>query len=348
MNDFSMTGRAWFDGAPEPVLWLHGGAIAYANPAAVGWGLEPGEVPAPLRDLEPEEVTSVDWKGRRWMVRSAPVSGGVLVQLTPEPGAGLTPDRLSQLAGKLRAPLGNLIGAIQLLEYPHAQRSEEKERQYRAIERKNYHILLRMLDNLELLGTLEEETPLRPVVLDFGGLCADVTRQVSALAEQAGRSVRLECRDGNLLVRGEEPLLRRLLFHLISNALRAAGAEGEVRLGLEKRAQWVRLTVSDSGGGFSAGALSRAFAPEEPQTGLNGGEGLGLGISICRLAAEKHGGRIALLGGGSGARVVVELPLAQSLEGGDLHSRSDYTGGLNEALIQLSDVLPWQCFAEEA
>lgn len=347
MNDFSMTGREWFDGVPEPVLFLKDGVIAYANPAAVGRGMMVGGAPELLPGLEAGGTASVNWQGRRWILRSAPVSGGVLVQLTPEPGTGLSQDRLSQVAGKLRAPLGNLIGAIQLLEYPRAQRSEEKERQYRAIERKNYHILLRMLDNLELLGTLEEESPFRPTVLDFGGLCGDVTRQISALAEQAGRSVRLEYRNGNLLVRGEEPLLRRLLFQLLSNALRAAGAEGDVRLGLERRGQWVRLTVSDSGGGFSAGALSRAFAPEEIQPGLNGGEGLGLGIPICRLVAERHGGRIALLGGGSGARVVVELPLAQSLEEGELHSRSDYTGGLNEALTQLSDVLPWQCFAEE-
>ena len=244
----------------------------------------------------------------------------------------------------MRIPLGNLIGAIQLLEYPRVERSEEKRRQYQAIEHKNYHILLRMLDDLELLGSLDGEQPFRPTVLDFGGLCADVTRSVEYLAQQTGRSVGLEVKDGNLLVEGEEHLLRRMLYHLISNALRASGDGGAVRLRLEKRGKQVRLTVSDSGEGFSPQELGRAFDPSDAAEDLVSAGGLGVGISICRQIAQRHNGRIALLGGGSGGMAVVELPLAQSVEGGALQSPADYTGGLNEVLTRLSDVLPWQCF----
>lgn len=347
MKDFTISGPDWFDGAAEPVVLLREGTIVYCNAAAQRLGLTAGEaLPEVFGGLEGGAVSGVQWQGRAWQCRCAAVSGGMLLQLEQQRQAEFSADRLGQLAAKMRVPLGNLIGAIQLLEYPRTDRSEEKTRQYQAIERKNYHILLRMLDDLELLSGLEDGQSFRPVVLDFGGLCGEVTRSAQALAQQAGRALELEAQDGNLLVQGEAHLLRRMLYHLISNALRSCGDGGKVCLHLEKQGKFVRLTVSDTGRGFAPQDLGTAFEAAQGEELLSGG-GLGIGIPLCRQVVQRHGGRIALLSGSNGGKVVVELPLAQSVEGGTLHSWVDPTGGINEVLTRLSDVLPWQCFTEE-
>ena len=113
--------------------------------------------------------------------------------------------------------------------------------------------MLRMLDSLEFLGTIsDEQIPFRPQVLDLGGLCADVVRRVQGVSDQIGCTLSLDQRSGNLLVRGEERMLRKMIYQLLSNAIRAAGASGRVVLQLESRGRrWVRLIVSDSGEGFS-------------------------------------------------------------------------------------------------
>ena len=72
-----------------------------------------------------------------------------------------------------------------------------------------------------------------------------------------------------------------------------------------------------------------------------------MGLVFCKRVAERHGGRLAVMTGAS-AVTAVELPLCDGLSFGTLHSPSDLSGGFNETLVQLSDVLPWQCFAEEA
>lgn len=356
MKEFTLSGPGWFDAEPDPVIWARQGSVAYFNPAAAalarreGWPLaEGGALPEPLDWPAGPGVETVALGGERWRCRASELDGGILYQLSPTPAAPAVPlERLSELAGQLRTPLGNLIGASQLLEYPRADRSPEKTEQYRAIQKKNYHILLRMLDSLEFWGAIAgEEDVVHPQVLDFGGLCAEVVRQVQGVSARTGCAVSLERREGNLLVRGEERMLRKLLYQLLSNAIRAAGDGGQVLLRLEGRGKgWIRLTVSDSGAGFTSAQLARAFDPDRAGDPLaEGTRGLGLGIAICRRVAERHGGRMALLSG-SGGTVVVELPLCDDAGAGALHSPLDYSGGLNETLIQLADVLPWQCFLD--
>ena len=346
MKDFAISGPEWFDGAAAPVVLVQDERIIYRNAAAANLGLiEGGAVPEDFGDIPCGAYACIEWQGSSWLCRGSMLESGMLIQLERQGKAELSADRLRQLAAKMRVPLGNLIGAIQLLQRPNAVRTEEKRHQYQAIQRKNYRILLRMLDDLELLGSLDEELPFRPTVLDFGGLCGDVVRGVEDLVRQAGRTLSLDVSDGNMLVQGEAQLLRRMLCHLLSNALRSCGEAGSVKLRLEKKGSWVRLTVSDSGTGFSPEELGSAFDPGAGEELLTQG-GLGLGIPLCRQVIQRHGGRIALLGGGGG-KVMVELPLAKSTEGGFLHSGTDFSGGMNDLMTRLADVLPWQCFAEE-
>lgn len=350
MKDFTLSGAAVFDGTPDPVIWVQDGTVAYYNTAALtmateaGWKIEEGAaLPEQLQTLGTGAAVALTGDWSDWRCSTDPVGGGTLLRFVREKDAVVGTRRLNQIAGRMRIPLGNLIGAIHLLEDGERRLPPEKIAQYRAIQKKSYHVLLRMLDSMEVLGW--DQTP-EPVLLDFGGLCQDVVYQASSLVEASGRRLEFDRTEGNLLVRGEEHLLRRMLYHLLSNALHAAGEGGAVFLRLSRRGEWVRLAVSDTGDGFSPEDLAIAFDPSAQQDDLTAiDSGLGIGISVCRTVVDRHGGRMALLSGGGG-RAVVELPVAKSTEGSLRQSRMDYNGGLNEAMIQLSDVLPWQCFLE--
>jgi signal transduction histidine kinase len=56
----------------------------------------------------------------------------------------------------------------------------------------------------------------------------------------------------------------------------------------------INLAVEDSGGGFSAEVLSRAFEPFVRGQEVSSGdrEGSGLGLAIVRVIAEGHGGSV--------------------------------------------------------
>ena len=72
----------------------------------------------------------------------------------------------------------------------------------------------------------------------------------------------------------------------------------------------IALSVLDSGPGFSADVLSRAFEPFVGDLGAGGAgrDGAGLGLSIVRVIADAHGGSVAAENTpGGGARVTMTI-----------------------------------------
>ena len=349
MTSFTISGNAWFDGAAEPVIWAKDGAVGYCNPAArrlgqrLEWDLNPGApLPPALSGAEADTTAELELQGREYLLRTQAADGGLLIQLRPLELPGTLPDdRVAFWAQRFRTPLGNLIGTIQLVDHHLQGRPlDEKMRQCLAVQKKSYYTLLRMLDSLECISRTEEAA-FRPALLDLGGLCMGVVRKVAALAEPYGYRITMQRGSGNLLVRGDEQMLVRMLCQLISNAMRAA-AGGEITLFLEQVRQEARLTVTDSGAGIAPEELANAF---DPAAGENPHAGLGLGLAICQKTVQRHGGRL-LLFSGAGGRAVVTLPLCQSVPRAPLRSGGgDYNGGLDQILLQLADVLPWQSFA---
>ena len=106
-----------------------------------------------------------------------------------------------------------------------------------------------------------------------------------------------------LEVLGDPDRLRQLLFNLVQNAVRAAGAKG-VRLGARAEAKGVLIYVEDDGPGIPKELLPRLF--ERYVKGAGGRQGLGL--AIAKQIAEAHGGEIRVRSEPGKTRFEVRLP----------------------------------------
>ena len=87
------------------------------------------------------------------------------------------------------------------------------------------------------------------------------------------------------------------LRNLVQNALRHNdAARGAVQVTLARQGNGVRLSVRDFGPGVPPDALPQLgqpfYRPDEARTRHGGG--VGLGLCLCRLVAEAHGGRLEL------------------------------------------------------
>lgn len=99
---------------------------------------------------------------------------------------------------------------------------------------------------------------------------------------------------------GDAQQLRQIIHNLVQNAqdatLQCAQATGVTAVPVEISTQWnaaakrVRLCVSDSGGGFPAQILQRAFEPYVTTKA----RGTGLGLAVVKKIADEHGARIDL------------------------------------------------------
>ncbi|MCL2523955.1 MAG: ATP-binding protein [Betaproteobacteria bacterium] len=116
---------------------------------------------------------------------------------------------------------------------------------------------------------------------------------------------------GDLLVVGDRILLVQLLVNLIRNAIDAmrAAPESERQLTLtaapDAAAAEVVISVADRGCGLPTADSEALFAPFFSTKG----EGLGLGLAICRSLAESHNGRLwASDNAGGGAVFHLAIP----------------------------------------
>jgi len=110
-------------------------------------------------------------------------------------------------------------------------------------------------------------------------------------------------------VRVDPDQIRQVLVNLVSNAVDAAGPEGEVRITARENATHVALLVNDSGPGVDSSIRGRLFEPLVTTKA----RGIGLGLALCRRLVERNGGSIRLSAGSlPGAAFEVELPVEGS------------------------------------
>lgn len=147
--------------------------------------------------------------------------------------------------------------------------------------------------------------------LDLNNLIGEALRYVGheALEKQIALSVDLD--PALPLVRGDRVQLHQILMNLLINSFQAIEAtdSGERRVEVRSRhsADWVRVTVSDTGTGISSDDADRIFTSFF--TTKEGG--MGIGLSICQSIVDAHGGHIEVKRRAEpGAEISFRLPVA--------------------------------------
>ena len=127
-----------------------------------------------------------------------------------------------------------------------------------------------------------------------------------------GLQVRWQCdaRGGELLCNRDT--LVGAILNLINNAVQAGGPQVRLKVHLVRRADTLRLTVSDSGPGIEPAVLARlgeAFFTTKTA-------GTGLGLAVVKAVARAHRGELLLRSRvGRGTCAILELPLILAAEG---------------------------------
>lgn len=89
--------------------------------------------------------------------------------------------------------------------------------------------------------------------------------------------------------------------NLLSNALRYADTKIEVHI--DKQDSLFVLAIADDGGGFTSKDLSNAMKPFYKAENETNNEHFGMGLNICKILCEKHGGYLEI-SNNNGAKVV--------------------------------------------
>src|SRR5262249_35672179 len=135
--------------------------------------------------------------------------------------------------------------------------------------------------------------------------------------------------------------LSQVLLNLLNNAAKYSEQGGRIGLTAAREGDHVLIQVTDTGIGISAQMLPRIFEMfVQADRALERAEGgLGIGLTLVKMLAEVHGGRVQAHsdGPGKGSKFVVRLPVAMELEAqGPFETADD---GRNVSSIPPSRVL---------
>jgi two-component system, NtrC family, sensor histidine kinase KinB len=111
------------------------------------------------------------------------------------------------------------------------------------------------------------------------------------------------------LVMADRSQIERVVANLVANAIRYT-KQGEIRISAELRGHYVAVSVSDTGEGIPSEYLPHIFDKFVQVPGAATG-GAGLGLAICRLIVEAHGGQISVQSEiGHGSTFTFTVPFA--------------------------------------
>ncbi len=206
--------------------------------------------------------------------------------------------RLSaDVSHELKTPLTAIRGNVDLLRRGAASDPEELNEALTIIDGE-LDRMSRIVADLLLLSQADAglSLRLRPVELDT--LMLEVYRQARVVAN--GVNIQLGHED-QAIIQGDADRLKQLLVNLVTNAIKHTPPGGKITLSLHREAEWVRITVTDTGRGIAPIDMPHIF-DRFYQANSNGQKGTGLGLSIAQWIANAHGGEITVtseLGQGS-------------------------------------------------
>jgi signal transduction histidine kinase len=219
-------------------------------------------------------------------------------------------DLIDSMARELQNPLALVAGHLELLQA--MELPDEAQRSLVPMIR-NTARLTNLAHDLALLSRLaDSSTPVGTATLDLAELTTEAIAAVTAQAEHREVTISLEVA-GSSAVQGHPLELSRCIGNLLDNAVKFSTRGGHVDVDVRGEDEGVTLTVRDHGIGISStdhGLLFGAFYRSADPAAL-GRPGYGLGLSIVRQVAIRHGGTVAIESArGEGATFRVVLPKA--------------------------------------
>lgn len=205
----------------------------------------------------------------------------------------------------MRAPLASVKGYAEMLQASLPEKPEAAKYLQRIME------AAKRLNGMinDILNTVKMERG--DMKLNAAPMsAADLLERVrqTHLPVASAKNIKLTAETGGHAFMGDGDLLERVLGNLVGNALKFTPAGGSITLLCAPEGDQLRFTVADTGPGIPPGKEKEIFK-KYAQLEEHKSMGFGLGLTLCQLAVELHGGAIwAESEQGKGSRFIFTLP----------------------------------------
>lgn len=226
---------------------------------------------------------------------------------------------LSIVSHELKTPLTPLKALAQLLRLRLRRHREDGrvldldslDANLRTIERQVDRMSGLVNDLLEVSRAGQGRFELQPQEFDLVPLVREVVHRHDEISGEDGRHRFTVDAPDTMVINGDSMRIEQALTNLVGNAVKYSPSGGDVRIAVAQRNGAASVTVTDQGIGIGPGDIAGLGKPFARGSGrARTYSGMGIGLYLARLVAERHGGSIALRSEGEdkGTTVTMELP----------------------------------------
>lgn len=222
---------------------------------------------------------------------------------------------VSALAHDIKNPLGTIMGYAEtvsssLVDVPEAKDSLEPLQRIRDNAARIAKLVAGFLDASKVESGKVEFAP-HPVQLN--NLLKEVGQQQMGDMQKKNISLAVDLDDSLPEIMGDEAQLDRVLWNLVSNAIKFTPREGVVTLKSWVEDRKVCVSVQDTGMGIPKDELPSLFSEFRRLRGSVKVDGTGLGLFIVKTIAEAHGATVSAESQeGKGSAFTVRFPIGRN------------------------------------
>jgi NtrC-family two-component system sensor histidine kinase KinB len=214
---------------------------------------------------------------------------------------------------ELRTPLTSIGMSVDLLLESAVKKLSEKEQQLLSAAHEDLQRLKVFVNNLLDLSKIEAgKMEMEFSNVSIRPLFEKLVTAFKTQAEEKRVSLSFNVAEGLSNAKADDHKITWVLTNLVSNALRFAHDQGQIRLSAESFGPYIQISVSDDGAGIPYDYQSKIFDKFVQVKSDRAVGGSGLGLTICKEIVHAHGGTIWVDSvPGSGSTFTFTLPVGE-------------------------------------
>jgi len=225
----------------------------------------------------------------------------------------LQADFSAMIAHDLRSPLMNITGVAEvMMQGTFGSVTEEQTKWLLRIQANSRSLVELVNDFLDVSKLESGYVDVKRERVDLRELIEKSVESYRVLALEKGIFITNAMVPSLPLIGADPRRLDQVLGNLLSNAIKFTREQGAIEVGAQEvDAGWVNVWVKDNGEGIAAHEIGQIFQKYRQAGNLkvSSQKGTGLGLVICKMIVEAHGGKIWVVSEeGNGSRFSFSLP----------------------------------------
>ena len=202
---------------------------------------------------------------------------------------------LANVANDIKKPINTIFETNKILYINKDKYDSDYIDNYTRLIKQNCYRLMRLLDNIQQIGNLENGTYKMDIKkYNIVNLIEDIVEKSKRYTDEKGLSITFESDIDKKIIAIDKEKIEKIILNLLSNSIKFTHSGGSIKILLESKDEEIAISVIDTGEGIPEDKIDIIFESFEQvdRTLSRGAEGSGIGLSLVKKLLDAQDAEI--------------------------------------------------------